>query len=522
MERKVLLAVVLSSLVLLGYNLFFAKNYRLQQPAPSLLNNEIPSAQKELPILAREIKKENPAATFIPLEHKVLENNQLRLSFTNLGAVLGEIYLKQTNKKFFETQLLNLQEVANQPFKLVLNQDDKLIYEYADSQKKIRKIYSISNNTIELELVVENLSQLSQNWSFNLNYFSLNLEESSTDFNKDKNSLEWVVSFPDKIVRKSLLRLGKKDYALEAGKFNWLSLKDHYFCTIFKAEDNPDSYYLQLTDNKTVIAGIPINLFDLKPKALAKFKVKLYAGPLNSALLSTVDSGFAQIVNFGTFDAISKGLLSILQFVHKFLPNWGVCIIVLSCLLFFLLYPLTIKSLKSMKAMQYLQPEMEKLRLQYKDQPQKFNKEVMGLYKKNKINPLGGCLPMLLQMPIFFALYQALLRSLELRGSNFLWIKDLSEPDKLFSLPYSLPFLGNEFNILPILMALIMFFQQRLSSKGTVSVNPDQQKLMMIFFPIMFGVMFYHVASGLVLYWFVYSGLSLIFQWKQLAVSHKS
>jgi YidC/Oxa1 family membrane protein insertase len=302
-------------------------------------------------------------------------------------------------------------------------------------------------------------------------------------------------------------------------KFDWIGLKDRYFCTIFKPEVSPSGYYSQLIDNKVVNVGIPLSILKLEPRASAKFKAKLFAGPLNTQVLNETDSNFGQIINFGVFDSISKVLLSTLRFIHKILPNWGVCIIVLSCLLFFILYPLTLKSLKSMKAMQALQPEMEKMRQQHKDQPQKFNKEVMELYKKHHVNPFGGCLPMVLQIPIFIGLYQALLRSLELRGSGFLWIRDLSEADRLFIFPYNIPILGNELNILPILMAIIMFLQQKLTSKTTVSANPEQQRIMLIFFPILFGFMFYRMPSGLVLYWFVYSGLSFIFQWKQMAAT---
>jgi len=162
--------------------------------------------------------------------------------------------------------------------------------------------------------------------------------------------------------------------------------------------------------------------------------------------------------------------------------------------------------------MQALQPAIEELRSTYKDNPQKLNKEIMEFYRKHKVNPLGGCLPMVLQIPIFFALYQVLIRSIALKGANFLWIKDLSEPDRLFTLPVSLPIVGNEINILPILMAIGMFIQQKTSMKTTSSGSAEQQKLMLILFPLMFGFIFYHMPAGLVLYWFINSTLTLIYQ----------
>jgi len=200
-------------------------------------------------------------------------------------------------------------------------------------------------------------------------------------------------------------------------------------------------------------------------------------------------------------------------FIHTIVKNWGLAIILLSVLVYFILYPLTLKQMRSMREMQKLQPKIEALRKTYKDNPTKLQKEMMELYREHKVNPMGGCLPMVLQMPIFFALYAGLMRSIVLKGAHFLWIKDLSEPDKLFMLPKSLPVVGGEgFNILPILMAIGMFVQQKTSMASMGSENADQQKIMLIMFPVLFGFIFYHMPSGLVLYWFVNSLFTLAYQ----------
>jgi len=170
------------------------------------------------------------------------------------------------------------------------------------------------------------------------------------------------------------------------------------------------------------------------------------------------------------------------------------------------------KQMRSMKQMQVLQPRIEELRKIYKDNPQKLNTEIMGLYREYKVNPLSGCLPLILQMPIFFALYQVLLRSVGFKGAKFLWIKDLSLPDRLFILPATIPFLGNEINLLPILMTIGMFIQQKFSMATSSTGSAEQQKFMMILFPLMFGFIFYHMPSGLVLYWFINSTLMLFYQ----------
>jgi YidC/Oxa1 family membrane protein insertase len=170
--------------------------------------------------------------------------------------------------------------------------------------------------------------------------------------------------------------------------------------------------------------------------------------------------------------------------------------------------------MRSMKEMQVLQPKIEELRKVYKDNPQKLNKEILELYREHKVNPFGGCLPLILQMPIFFALYQVLMRSVFLKGAHFLWIKDLSEPDRLFILSANLPILGNEINILPIIMTIGMFIQQKISMVATSPEAAEQQKIMLIILPLMFGFIFYKMPSGLVLYWFINSTLMLLYQFK--------
>jgi YidC/Oxa1 family membrane protein insertase len=215
---------------------------------------------------------------------------------------------------------------------------------------------------------------------------------------------------------------------------------------------------------------------------------------------------------YGTFDFIAHLLIQLLDWLYRLVHNWGLVIILLSIMIYFLLYPLVLKQMRSMKEMQALQPRIAELRQAHKDNPQKLNKEMMELYRQHKVNPFGGCLPLILQIPIFFALYQVLMRSVVLKGARFLWIKDLSEPDRLFLLPTSLPLVGKEINILPILMAIAMFVQQKTSMVATTSEAAEQQKIMLILFPLLFGFIFYRMPAGLVLYWFINSALMLTYQ----------
>ena len=212
-----------------------------------------------------------------------------------------------------------------------------------------------------------------------------------------------------------------------------------------------------------------------------------------------------QAVNFGFFDIISKPLLWVLKFFNGFMHNYGWAIIVLTILVKILFWPLTHKSYKSMKDMQKLQPKMAKIREKYKDNREKMNQEMMALYKTYKVNPMGGCLPMVIQIPVFFALYSLLGYAIELRHAPFLlWINDLSAPDRL-PIGVMIPYVGNGIPVLTLLMGASMFIQQKMTP---TTGDPTQAKLM-LFLPVIFTFMFINFASGLVLYWLVNNVLSI-------------
>ncbi|MCK4816573.1 YidC/Oxa1 family insertase periplasmic-domain containing protein, partial [bacterium] len=272
--------------------------------------------------------------------------------------------------------------------------------------------------------------------------------------------------------------------------------------------------FIQPFGKQRVTSGVETATIYLVPGARYNYNVSYYIGPQDMKILSAGHQGFELIVSFGVFDPISKGLLYVMRFLNEHIRSWGACIILISVMIFLLLFPLTAKSMASMKKMQELQPEIEQLRKLYKDQPQKLNKDIMNLYRENKVNPFGGCLPMFLQIPVFFALYQALMRSVDLKGAEFLWIEDLAEPDRLFTLKDSFPVIGNEINLLPLIMVVAMFMQQKLSMKSSSgsTTMQEQQKIMMFFFPLIFGFLFYHFPSGLTLYWVSYTILSVLSQ----------
>jgi len=213
-------------------------------------------------------------------------------------------------------------------------------------------------------------------------------------------------------------------------------------------------------------------------------------------------------VDFGWTDIIARPLLYTLRFFNRYVNNYGISIILLTVLVKIIFWPLTRKSYQSMKQMQKLQPMMARIREKYKDNREQLNREMMALYKTYKVNPLGGCLPMIIQIPVFFALFRILGSAIELRHAPFMfWINDLSAPDRLFNFAFKIPFMSPPYGIpvLTLLMGASMFIQQKMTPTPG---DPTQAKLMM-FLPIIFTFMFINFPSGLVLYWLVNNILSI-------------
>jgi YidC/Oxa1 family membrane protein insertase len=225
-------------------------------------------------------------------------------------------------------------------------------------------------------------------------------------------------------------------------------------------------------------------------------------------LEKTIDLGWVYL------RPLSVGILWLMVWMERFIPNYGVVIIILSLLTKLLFYRLTHKSFKAMKDMQRIQPKLKEIQEKYKGDRDRQNKEVMKLYKEAGVNPLGGCLPLLLQMPVFFALYSVLSNTIELRNAPFVsWINDLSAPDRLFGWKASIPIVGNEFHLLPILMGGAMIWQSKMGGSPTgESVPAAQTKMMTYLMPVIMTVFFYSMPSGLVLYWLVNNVATIVQQ----------
>jgi YidC/Oxa1 family membrane protein insertase len=382
--------------------------------------------------------------------------------------------------------------------------NNSVTYVYSDGEKKITKqfIFSDSGYGFEFALKVENFS--SSPLALKLPVVLGTLNPATT---KDRMAFHDVtVLDTERILHPNF----QKDAAFNNLKF--IALRDRYFCAIIEPGQPDSTGFIAKTPSKESDIGLFFSELKIVPRGTWEQKFRVYIGPQDTKILKSINQDWQSVIYFGKFDLIAQGFLMLLEFFYNIFHNWGWVIISLSLVVYLLLYPLTAKQMSSMKEMQALQPKIEELRLKFKDNAQRLNKEIMELYRTHKVNPFSGCLPMILQIPIFFALYQVLTRSIALKGASFFWIKDLSEPDKLFLFSQNVPVLGNELNILPILMAIEMFVQQKFSMVNVSPSQAEQQKIMLIVMPIMFGVLFYHMPSGLVLYWFINSSLTMAYQ----------
>jgi YidC/Oxa1 family membrane protein insertase len=299
-----------------------------------------------------------------------------------------------------------------------------------------------------------------------------------------------------------------------SGRIEWMAYEDAYFLTaVIPADPEKGSFRGQLLPSGVLKATYTHSPLSLAPQEQASSQLMLYLGPRDLNALKKIGKNLDQAVDFGWTDIIAKPLLYLLLFFNKYVNNYGIAIILLTILVKLLFWPLTHKSQKSMKEMQKLQPHMAKIREKYKNDKQKMNQELMGLYKTYKVNPMGGCLPMLIQLPVFFALFRVLGRCIELRHAPFvLWITDLSAPDRLFNFPFRIPLMQAPYGIpvLTLLMGASMFIQQKM----TPTVGDPAQAKMMMFLPLIFTFMFINFPSGLVLYWFVSNILSIVQQYR--------
>ncbi len=494
---------------------------------PSSLNEDVP--QLSQPFAGSDTPKINQAQQKTDIITE-LETPLLKLKFSAKGAAMVYAELKQYpvekgssenvvlfdyQKNHFSAESGLVSEQATFSHNAVFTAvnsggqlssgEQQLMFKAETAQGTVVKTYTVKADSYAIELKQEVLNNTNSDWLM-------------TEYNQLKRNNPWMgkdagFTDPSRYSFKGAAyfdsedgyeKLTFEDMAEESVKTTltadaWVGMVQHYFMaalvpqadqievqTEYKNATNTPYLIRYLTPQKEVKAG-----------GKQSFSSTLVVGPKLQKELPAINKGLDLTVDYGVFTAIAKPLFWVLDKIHGVVGNWGWSIIFLTILIKLMFFKLSEAQFKSMAKMRKLQPRITTLKERYKDDKQKFNQEMMGLYQKEKVNPMGGCLPILVQIPVFIALYWVLLESVELRQAPFmLWLQDLSSPDPYF--------------ILPAINAAAMIMTQRLSP--TPGMDPMQQKIMK-FMPVAFSVMFAFFQSGLVLYWAVNSVLSLAQQW---------
>jgi YidC/Oxa1 family membrane protein insertase len=283
----------------------------------------------------------------------------------------------------------------------------------------------------------------------------------------------------------------------EIGDIKWFSFGGEYFSALLIPPPSKEiTVSVKGSDKEPLKADLAPSAVSIAPREKVNMTYQVYLGPKDEDQLKTLGVGAEKLVDFGYFTIVAKPLLWFIRFTHKVTGNYGLDIIIISILIKIIFLPLTQISFKSMKEMQRVQPEMNRLKEQYKNDKARLQQEIMLLYKRRKINPMSGCLPMLIQIPVFIALYNALQNGIEMRHAPFfLWIMDLSAKDPIY--------------VTPIIMGATMFIQQKM----TPTAGDPAQAKMFLLMPVMFTFLFLSFPSGLVLYWLINNVLSIAHQY---------
>ena len=545
-QKRLLLAVVLSVVVLVGYQYFFTAPAQINNPTQEVQNREANQANTPA---------NNPVSNYTQgtgTQGQTVQNNQgvaavkdyrtilvstplYELAISEHMAAVNSFELKgykETNQKDSPLkQLVAEQLVAgtlsvnmeggtilgldNAVFSAetdsssvsLANGEKTIVFSWMSSQGiSVKKIFTFRADSflIDCNILIQNGSSMPINDSIVI---------SMPGFYDDevKKQSRFAFQGPIAFINDKYQDIAPDDIEDQdtyTGTIDWAGYTSQYFMTAVMPQ-TPMTAKLKLSYANDIAINRFVQKIDrLDPGKQGQYDYTYYMGPKSYKLLSKYDNNLAKAINFGWFDIIAKPLLITMNTIHDFIPNYGIAIILLTILIKLVFWPLGTKSYKSMNEMKKVQPLMMELREKYKNDKTRMNQEVMGLYKTYKVNPASGCLPLLVQMPIFFALYRMLYQAIELRHAPFFgWIKDLSAPDRLLNFDFTIPFMDAPAGI-PVL-TLLMGASFLLQQKMTPTAGDPMQAKMMMLMPIFMTVLFINFPAGLVLYMFVNNIISM-------------
>jgi len=528
MDKNTVKAIVLAMLVMLLYPMLLKKFYPAAYQKPALQSSVTQGAFSPAKTKAKETvegsflgKAATPAVT-------LLENSFYKAEFSTLGGTITAFnFLGEKDRQAFtktdffsgapsESGIFGVSvlhekaDLAETVFKMVRkgSRGETVEFSYEmPGEYQLIKSYTFREDKPVIDLVVriKNLSVRDKHFPVTLNY-GMSYEEG---YQKNYGYYD-AVAFTDKVQTKDLGHIKKKGFFLPEQTV-WAGFVKKYFALLVK----PDGKIIEgssRADAKNLWGEMTLEPLTVPAGGEGERSFLIYAGPQRYEALKTFGVGFEDVFSRGFFGLFKTWILMVLKFLNQYTHNFGWALVILTFLIKLLFAPLTHLSYASMKKMQLLAPKMKAIQEHNKKDPAKSQKALMELYRRNKVNPMMGCLPMLIQIPVFIAMFKLLPEAIELHGAPFIgWIKDLSSPDHFMTLPFTVPFLGwNSLNILPLTMAISQVWYQRLMPTQPGS-SPEQQTMMNIM-PIFFGFICYNMPSGLTLYWTLQNVFSIVQQ----------
>lgn len=540
-QVRLILAIALSFLVFMVWNFFFVDKKKVEQPQPAKQVQQETKKESSTPDSVETAIEPTPPSEALPLQlgrpaKTITVSLPLyTVKISEKGAAFKSFVLKKYREKLADdSPFLEMisQDLPNGTVNLgfadnsltgvdqaifasnieddaieVLNKPQEVTFSWTSPQGVVvikKFLFSPDTYLIGLRVIIQNGSD--QTFRDNLTLSLARTEPKTVSRIGFEGPSVFINNDLEQIKTKKI-----KDKNVYSGQIKWISIQDRYFISaIIPEEPIEASMRLDFEEKKLLQNHFVQPVSVIEPETQKSYKYELFFGPKSMKVLKEIGYDLNKAVNFGMFDFLAKPFVWIMNFIYNhFIPNYGVAIIILTLLTKIVLWPLGNKSYKSMNEMKKIQPLVAEIREKYKDDKKRMNEEMMGLYKTYKVNPAGGCLPMVVQIPVFFALYRMLYEAIELRHAPFfLWITDLSAPDRLFRFNIEhIPFMQAPYGIpvLTIIMGATMFLQQKMQPPAG---DPTQAKMMMMM-PIVFTVIFVNFSSGLVLYWLVNNIISI-------------
>jgi YidC/Oxa1 family membrane protein insertase len=531
-ETRLLIAFLLMGAIMFLTPYFFkapppAPNAKKSTQATQTAEKPAVPVVSETPQVQTVAAGKTPAAPVTqgqPEPLYVINTDLFRVAFSNQGANIRSWELKKSFAEGKPLQLVNTKSAENRyPFSLYMADrmdlakqlntalyrqtvdPDELgiTFDYSDGSTVVRKTFRFQKNSYLTQVTSEVRSNGQPidhmlEWRDGFGDFTL------ANPAANQKTIHFDVT-NNKLVEQTA-SAAKNGPVTNSGDFSFAGIEDTYFAAVFLPDGNANMQEVTFSDTTpTPFSDKPVPYAGAAVSMGALNHFRLFVGPKDYDLLKPIDPKLETLINFGWLSLLAKPLFLVVNwFNHNVVHNFGWAIVLVTVIINFALFPLKLTNMKSMRKMQALKPQIDAINAKYKNvkvtDPRKAeqNQEVMDLYKKYGVNPMGGCVPMLLQIPFFFAFYAVLRVSVEMRGANWLWIHDLSQAEP------------SVIKILPILMIVSQFVMQSMTPQA--NVDPSQQK-MMRFMPLIFGFMFYQFYSGLVLYYLTSNLVSIGQQW---------